>query len=1076
MQAGRSSRFAVPASFAQERMWLLQQLEPTGSAYNVCYAWNLSGVVDVDALQRSLDRVVARHETLRTTLANRDRLVQIVEAHSTLKIDVHDMKGAPGEPAHIDTAAYIRQEARRVFDLERGPLFRAVLVVTSEFGSLLIVNAHHTVFDAWSLAVLMSDWAAGYNAILHGKPAVLPALPIQYGDYAAWQRTRCEGQELLAQEEYWRQKLGNAPELLALPTDRPRPAVATSAGDEVSRRLPAELQARIEAICKAYQVTPFVAWLSVLFALLSRYTGQDDLCVGAPISGRSVRETEDLIGVFLNTLVLRVQHQDGVTFAGLLRAVKQEFMEGSARQDLPFERVVEVVGPARSLSHAPLFQVLFTAFESPAVSWAFEGLQLTPHHVPSTTAKFDQTWWVSLGIDGSVFLEYSTDLFERRTADQMLGHFIAMAEAMVDRPDLPVARVPLLTAAERHAIVSVPNSTRRPYPREALIHDLVYTQVAARSEATAVECGDQTLTYAELGARVDRLAWRLVDAGVGRRVKVGLYLERSTEMVIALLAILKAGGTYVPLDPVYPAARVAFMLEDSQAPVVVTQVSLAEVLPPTTAQVLYVDGADQVRPRVERAADSTATVNADDLAYVIYTSGSTGQPKGVQVTHRNVVNFLMSMLDEPGFTRNDILLAVTTLSFDIAALELLLPLVAGGRVVIATRDEARDGAALVGLFAQRRVTVMQATPATWRLLLECGWKGTPGLKALCGGETLSRELATALLERVDELWNMYGPTETTIWSAVHRVRTGTGAVPIGRPIANTQMYVLDQQRQPVPIGVAGELYIGGDGVVAGYLNHPDLTADRFVSDPFHPDASARLYRTGDLANYRADGTFDWLGRVDDQVKLRGFRIELGEIEAALLTLPNINDAVVVLREDTPGDKRLMAYVTGPQGVPESWRDALRSTLPEYMIPSGLVTLDALPRTPNGKIDRRALPEFSADTDTTLRVAPRTALEETVAALFCEVLKLDTIGVHDDFFDFGGHSLLATGVLSRVRERLQVNVPLRDFFAGSTVERFAKTIEAAPVATAPSSTAAISPRARRHVSAVNMPGLTDAGKH
>nr|MBA3356212.1 amino acid adenylation domain-containing protein [Pyrinomonadaceae bacterium] len=766
------------------------------------------------------------------------------------------------------------------------------------------------------------------------------------------------------------------------------------------------------------------------------------------IANRKGIETEALIGFFLNTLVLRTDLSGDPTFIELLGQVREIALGAYEHQDLPFEKLVEELHPERSLSHTPLFQVLFVLRNTPQPAMKLQGLTLSPLESDIGASKFDLNLFMVEEAEGlKASLEFNTDLFDASTIKRMLGHFQVLLEGIVANPQQRLSALPLLTDPERHQLLVEWNDTSTTYPRQQCIHGLFETQVERTPNAIAVVFEEEQLTYGELNRRANQVAHYLRERSVGPEVRVGILMERSIEMMVALLGILKVGGSYVPLDPMYPQERLAFMLDDAEVPVLLTQRHLLESFPVHCADVVCLDTDWKAIAR-ESEENLVGGATADNLAYVIYTSGSTGKPKGVQISHRAVVNFLNSMCQQPGLTSHDTLLAVTTLSFDIAGLELYLPLCVGARLVVASREVASDGVRLSERLCD--ATVMQATPATWRLLLEAGWQGSERLKILCGGEALSRELANQLLERGAVLWNLYGPTETTIWSAVYKVEFNSGPVPVGRPIANTQVYLLDQHLQPVPIGVPGELYIGGAGLAQGYLRRPELTAERFIANPFSAEAGARLYKTGDLARYLPSGEIECLGRLDHQVKIRGFRIELGEVEAVLAGHKSVRENVVVTREDVPGEKRLVAYVIPKQDEASSvseLRSYLKERLPEYMVPSAFVLLQELPLTPNGKVDRRALPVPDQGRPELEKafVAPRTAVEELVAGVWADVLRREQVGVYDNFFDLGGHSLLATQVISRVRVALQVELSLHSLFEEPTVAGLAERVETARLA-------------------------------
>jgi amino acid adenylation domain-containing protein len=804
------------------------------------------------------------------------------------------------------------------------------------------------------------------------------------------------------------------------------------------------LSEALGAFSRQEGVTLYMTLLTAFQTLLYRYTGQDDIVVGSPIAGRNRVEIEELIGFFVNTLVLRTDLSGNPTFRQLLGRVREVCLGAYAHQDhqdLPFEKLVEELQPERNLRYSPLFQVMFILQNAPRSALQLPGLTLSPLEVYSGTAKFDLT--LSLveepeGLRGT--LEYDTALFDAATITRMAGHYRTILEGVVANPDLRITELPMLTAAERHQLLVEWNDTQADYPRDKCIHHLFEKQVERTPDATALVFEDRQMTYGELNRRANQLAHHLQTLGVGPDVLVGIFVERSLEMMVALLGVLKAGGAYVPLDPAFPNERLTLMLEDAQVAVLLTQEDLIAILPETHGTVFCLDR-DWERVAQQPESEPISEVSADHLTYVIYTSGSTGKPKGVQISHRALVNFLFSMMKEPGLTEQDVLLAVTTLSSDIAMLELFLPIITGARVVIVSSENALDGDRLLSRLTASGATVMQATPATWRLLLGTAWEGGDRLKILCGGEALPRDLATQLLERCASLWNMYGPTETTIWSTVNKVDDEKGPIFIGFPIANTQVYILDRYLHPVPVGVPGELHIGGDGLARGYLNRPELTAERFIANPFSDVSGSRLYKTGDLAKYLPDGSIEVLGRLDFQVKVRGFRIELGEIEAALEQNPKVRQAVTLVREDVPGDKQLVAYlIANDHQTPkiDILRNFLKEKLPDYMVPASFVMMEQMPLTPNGKVDRKALPlptGLRPDLDLAY-VAPRNDLEQTISAIWQEVLKIEKIGIKDNFFDLGGHYLLAAQLFTKMKIKIGVNLPLAILFQAPTIEQLA----------------------------------------
>ena len=1032
----------VPLSFAQERIWFLQQLEPETGAYNMACPVRLSGTLNVAALETAVNQVMARHETLRTTFAAHDgQPYQVIASTMNISPVTFDLTNLDPVEREAEAHRLVSNIVGRPFDLARGPLLNVTLFRLAETEHILLTTMHHIIGDGWALGIFAREFSAFYSAYVTGEKLTLPELPIQYADFAEWQRGWLQGDVLGRQLAYWHKRLSGKLPILALPTDFPRPPVQTFHGDQCPAEVSSSLLGEVNAMCRREGVTLYMALLAAFQTFLSRHSEQEDVIVGTPVAGRNRPETESLIGLFMNTLILRTDLSGNPTFRELLHRVREEALEAYAHQDVPFGKLVAELQPERNLSYPPLFQVLFSLQNMPLPEAHLPGLVLTPVEVASTVSKVDLTLEAATTETGLKFaIEYNTALFTPARIRRMAAAWRTTLEKLVASPDRRIGSFSFLSPEEHALVVQGWNGTSASYPTDKCIHELFEAQAAASPEETALVFEQESLTYAEVNDRANRIACFLQQAGVQSETLVGILMDRSPDMIIALLGVLKAGAAYVPLDPAYPQQRIAFMVEDSGMRVVLTQTRLLEILAGMNVQAICVDSDWN---RIEQAGEAPIRrATSSNLAYLIYTSGSTGRPKGVQITHRAVVNFMESMQSAPGITSQDVMLAVTTLSFDIAVLELCLPLTVGARVVIASRETALDAAQLAQLISCSGATIMQATPAMWRMLVETGWMGNPGLKILSGGEALAPDLAGQLLARCSSLWNMYGPTETTIWSAIHRITNDKDPIVIGRPIANTQIYILDQCLNPVPVGVPGELYIGGDGLARGYWNRPELTKERFIPNPLSESPDARLYRTGDLARYLSDGTIECLGRVDHQVKIRGFRIELGEIEATLRQFPGVGDCVVVAREDTKNDKRLVGYFVGNREMQPSVSDLrshLRQKLPEYMIPSSFVALDSIPRTPNGKVDRAALPapdQVRPELDTRF-VAPRNEVETTVAEIWQRLLKVERVGRDDNFFDLGGHSLLMVQAHSALLKTLPSALTILDLFRYPTVKSLAE---------------------------------------
>jgi len=1034
-------------SFAQARLWFLEQLRPGTPVHNIPAAFRLLGALDAAALQRALAEVSRRQEALRTSFQSvRGEPAQVVAPEPRVELRLVDLSREPRREREAAAWRVADAEARLPFDLGRAPLMRVILLRLAQEEHILVLVIHHLVADGWSLDVLYRELGALYPAFAGGRKSPLPDLPAQYADYTRWQHRWAAGETFRGQLGYWRERLAALP-TLELPTDRPRPAVQSGRGSHIGLGLDPTLAEPLDALARQEEATRFMVFLAAFQALLGRYTGQDDIVVGTPIAGRNRSEVQDLIGFFVNTLVIRAEVDPADGFRALLRRVRAGALEVYANQDIPFEKLVEVLEPERDLSSTPLFQVLFAVqtgatLQLPGIVSVDE-----THRIDKGTTQFDLAVVVHQG-DGllEVRAHYSTDLFEPDRLERLLDHYRTLLTAALGEPDRPLGGLPLLTPAEQRRLTLDWNATEREFPGELCAHEVFERQAGRVPEATAVICGGERLSYAELDRRANQLAHYLRRLGIGPERLVGLCLDRSPLVVVAVLGVMKAGGAYVPLDPAYPADRLEFMARDAGLSLILTQEHLKDGLAGHTARLACLDSDWEAISR-ESVADPERTARPDNLAYVIYTSGSTGVPKGVMLSHRGLVNLAGTPPTVHGVHAGSRKLQFASLSFDASVWEMFLALGRGASLVLATEEELSDPERLAALLAGERVTAATLPPS---MLSQLPLEAAASLESLVtAGEACPPGLAAAWAGRLT-LINAYGPTETTVCATSGRVPPEVSAdrsPPIGTPLPNTRVYVLDRRLQPVPSGVPGELYVGGVGLARGYLGRPGLTAERFVPDPLGPEPGARLYRTGDLACWTADGSLEFLGRIDHQVKLRGFRIELGEVEAVLAEHPAVREAVAVVREDRPGDRRLVAYcVPAADTAPPASQELtahLRDRLPAYMLPAAIVALDALPLLPNGKVDRRSLPAPEpARPEGADFVAPRTPQEEMIADIWASVIGLERVGVEDNFFAIGGHSLLATQVISRVREAFGVELPVRALFDAPTVAGLADCVRRA----------------------------------
>ncbi|MDB4952371.1 MAG: pcbAB [Gemmatimonadetes bacterium] len=1030
-------------SFAQERLWFLDRFE-RGTSYNLPFALRLRGALHVEALERSLGEIVRRHEALRTVFGERDGTpMQSVVPFRGFRLPVQDLSGLSEEGREAEVQRELVAEGgARPFDLTAGPLFRAILLRLGAEEHVLLLSQHHIVSDGWSMGVLYRELSALYEAYRGGGESPLAELGVQYADYAVWQRALMEGQVLERQLAYWRERLAGAPDLLELPTDHPRPPVRTFRGGKVPVEISPGLVERLQALGRSEGATLYMVLLGAYQVLLSRYSGSEDVVVGSPIAGRTRKEIEELIGFFVNSMVLRTDLSGDPSFREVLRRAREVTLGAYEHQEVPFERLVAELRPERSLSHSPLFQVLLT-LQNAGGDAALAGLRVSEVEADRGSSKLDLSLVLTAssgGLRGR--LTYSTDLFERGTAERMVGHLERVLEQVAADPDVRISRLALLGEAERALALHAWNRTDAEYASESCIHELFEQQVERAPDAEAIVFGNERWSYGELNARANRLAHHLRALGVGPEVRVGICVERGPEMVAAVLAVLKAGAAYVPLDPSYPADRLRYMLADSAPAVVLTQGAvvrtLAEVFAGLGAEVVDLETAGWTdQPDTNPARDG---LSPEHPAYVIYTSGSTGRPKGVLVPHRGLCNVAAAQQCTFGVGPDDRVLQFASLSFDAAAFELVMALASGAALCLAPREELLPGSGLLDLLRRHAVTTLTLPPSA---LAALPVGELPTLRNITvAGEALPAELVARWGVR-HRLWNLYGPTEATIWSTVSECADPARSPDIGQPIPNTRAYVLDGAGEPLPVGVPGELYVGGAGVARGYLGRPALTAERFVPDAFGGEPGARMYRTGDRVRWLADGRLDFLGRVDHQVKVRGYRIEPGEIEARLREHPAVREAVVMVREDATGDRRLVAYVVGDDSAgAEVLRAYLGETLPEYMVPAAYLRLDTLPLTPNGKIDRKALP--SPEGDAYARAAyeaPVGETEELLAQIWSEVLGVERVSRGDDFFELGGHSLLAVQVIAL----LEMEIDLAELFARPVLKDFAQAVMDAELA-------------------------------
>ncbi|MFN6500838.1 MAG: non-ribosomal peptide synthetase [Nostoc sp. DedQUE01] len=1060
--------FVFPVSFAQQRLWFLDQLIPNNTIYNVPTVIRLTGSLNLTALEQTFNEIVRRHEILRTTFIVLDgQPLQAIAPSLTIPISVLDLQLLPDGKGELQARRIITAEIEHPFNLSSGPLLRVKLLVLSKTEHILLLNMHHIICDDWSIGVLIRELGMLYTAFAQNQTPFLSELPLQYADFAHWQREWLQGEVLQTQLTYWQQQL-NGISMLHLPTDKPRPAIQSYQGATQFFELPKKLTDALEKLSQEEGTTFFMTLLAAFKTLLYRYTYQEDIAVGSPIANRNRSEIEGLIGFFVNSLVLRSNLSGNPTFRELLDRVREVTLEAYNQQDLPFDKLVEGLHPERKLSHHLLFQVVFSLQNSPMSALELPGLVPSFMNIDLKKTRFDlelhlwkcsddfrslwgANWEYSEGLRGVIV--YNTDVFEQATISRMLEHFKTLLSAIVANPEQQIANLPLLSEAELHQVLVEWNNTQADYPQDKCIHQLFEEKVQQYPDSIAVNFANEQLTYQDLNTCSNKLAHHLQKIGVGSEVLVGICISQSIEMIIGLLGILKAGGAYVPLDPSYPQERLNFMLEDAQVSVLLTQENLLKHFEGFSNPIISIDKDWKIITQ-EKEDNLKSDLNSDNLAYIIYTSGSTGKPKGVAVPHK-AVNRLVCNTNYIKLSPSDKIAQASNASFDAATFEIWGALLNGAQLVMISKDVTISPHELALQLREKSINVLFLTTALFQQIVRDVPQAFATLKYfLFGGETVNTRWIKKILESgaPKHLIHVYGPTENTTFSSYYCVDELPSAIslPIGRPITNTQIYILDTYLQPVPIGVTGELYIGGEGLAREYLNRTELTAKNFITHPFSKKPQARLYKTGDLARYLPDGNIEFLGRIDNQVKIRGFRIELSEIEAVLSQHPAVNETIVIAGEDVPDDKYLVAYIVPKQeripmedvqSFASLLRQFLKEKLPEYMVPKAYMVLESLPLTANGKVDRHALPIPETITfNNQDYVAPRSQVEKLLAEIWAKVLGKEQVGVHDNFFELGGHSLLATVLTSRIRDTFQIDLPVRNLFETPTVEELAKYID------------------------------------
>jgi amino acid adenylation domain-containing protein len=1038
----------IPLTSTQKRIWFLENIDTTSVAYTLPYDYKITGNLDVDILGQAIDLLVNRHESLRTVFEKVDGSpVQKVLPALHGNLQVTHLEDEPYESRAEKIAQHSLVNSSYRFDLEKGPLYRFELLIFGNYQFNLLVNFHHIIFDDASVNIFIEELTTVIESLSQGNPVNLSPVAATFADYAITHNKWLQSEECRLQLEYWKKELSGFSDVLQLPIDNPRPKISTYKGKEYCFTLDPELRSRLMNISLCHNKSMFLTMLTAYGVLLSRYSSQEDLVVGVPVSIRNNSELESLMGVLINTLPIRIQIDGEMSFCQNLDQVSKKFFSAYENLEVPFEHLVEELNLKPAMDVNPVFQAIFNYLPEYSNEIHQAGLLMQRMEVEHDHAQVDLSLEVNDRKNNLYCkLRYNTDLFRQETVKRFAEHFVALLKALLKEEAKAIDEIPILTEKEAHQVLTEWNQTKTDYPKNLCVHQVFEEQVKKTPDAPAVEFNRQQLTYSQLNEKANKLARVLLKHGAGEDKIIAIFLERGLDLPVTMLAVSKTGSTYLPIDPIFPKARLETILADAGPVVLVTQSSLVHSLPQTTAELVFVD--DQSILGKEQG-DNLGLGNPMKPLYILYTSGSTGKPKGVPIKQHSVVNLLKSMTGKLEVGKDDILFSITTISFDIAELEIYGPLITGAKVVIGSHETAMNTELLMKALDEYNVTVFQATPATFKMLVRSSWKGKKDMRIVCGGEALSKELVSELMPRCKEVWNGYGPTETAIYSVVKKISptelAGDGYVPIGRPVDNTKLYVLNKKMVPVSVGLTGELYIGGDGLSPGYFNLPEKTAQQFIPDPFSEEPGQLLYKTGDLVRYQPDGNMVYLNRADSQVKIRGFRIELGDIESALSRFEGIAENVVVVRQDSTGEKMLVAYFIPKDGSvldTQEMRRHLKELLPEYMIPGAFVKMEKFPLTATNKVDRKALPEPDINSDVHIKeyAAPVTSTEKKLAAIWASTLKQSKVGIHDNFFEIGGHSMIAVSLILKIEKELGVRLPLATLFERSTIHLLGEIID------------------------------------